>query len=220
MKHPSSQELFTYWNVQRGPRAAPERADIEPGAIRGVLGDTFILATNAQAGHPFRLAGTRLCALFCRELKGEAFGGLWDRDGRSEMQARVGIVAEEGIGLIASTTGHSADGAQLDIELLLLPLAFGGNPRARIIGTLVPYEAPYWLGVSPITSMTLGSFRYLDAEIERDAPAFVSGVMPAPVPAAAATTPVRRLPIHAVPLLASAPRLQPDLRVYEGGRPE
>jgi hypothetical protein len=73
MKHSSIRELFDYWNERRGRRAAPERGDIEPGDIRGVLADTFILAFDAPASHPFRIAGTRVCALFGRELKGEAF---------------------------------------------------------------------------------------------------------------------------------------------------
>ena len=77
MKHPASRELFAYWEERRGKRSAPERADIEPGAIRQVLSDAFILALDGGAGHPFRLAGTRVCALFGRELKGEPFIGLW-----------------------------------------------------------------------------------------------------------------------------------------------
>ena len=77
MKHPASRELFAYWDERRGKHSAPERADIEPGAIRQVLSDAFILALDGGAGHPFRLAGTRVCALFGRELKGEPFIGLW-----------------------------------------------------------------------------------------------------------------------------------------------
>src|SRR5882724_4487529 len=73
MKHSSTRELYNYWNLRRGSRAAPERSDIEPGAIRRVLADTFMLSFDPQGGHPFRIAGTRVCALFGRELKGNAF---------------------------------------------------------------------------------------------------------------------------------------------------
>jgi hypothetical protein len=37
MKHAASRELYAYWQEKRGTRPAPERTDIEPGAIRGVL---------------------------------------------------------------------------------------------------------------------------------------------------------------------------------------
>ena len=83
MKHPSNRELFEYWNERRGTRPAPERADIEPGAIRHVLGDTFVIEVNRTDNHLFRLAGTRLCALFGRELKAESFTRLWQRSGQN-----------------------------------------------------------------------------------------------------------------------------------------
>jgi hypothetical protein len=218
MKHASSQELFAYWNAQRGPRPVPDRGDIDPGAIRAVLGDTFILTADPRAGHPFRLAGTRICALFCRELKGEAFASLWAQDGRAEIKARVGIVADETIGLVANAKACNAEGATLDLELLLLPLASRGNSGARIIGTLAPSEAPYWLGVSPITSVKLGSFRHLDAELERNAPLFVSGLIAEKLALAAATASGGMSALDTLRSLPSAPRLQHGLRVYEGGR--
>jgi len=49
MKHPSVRELYDYWNARRGLRSAPDRADIEPGAIRRVLADTFIMAFDPRA---------------------------------------------------------------------------------------------------------------------------------------------------------------------------
>ena len=70
MKHAASRQLYAYWEERRGRRAAPERAEIEPGAIRGALSDAFILSLDAARGHPVRLAGTRVCALFDRELRG------------------------------------------------------------------------------------------------------------------------------------------------------
>ena len=47
--------------------------------VRSVVfsSDTFILALDGSADHPIRLAGTRVCALFDREIKGEAFLRLW-----------------------------------------------------------------------------------------------------------------------------------------------
>ena len=70
MKHPFNQQLFSYWTERRGARDAPEHDDIDPGAIRGILGDSFELAYEAETGCSFRVAGTRLCALFGRELQG------------------------------------------------------------------------------------------------------------------------------------------------------
>jgi hypothetical protein len=77
MKLATTLELFAYWNRARAGKLAPDRADIDPGAIRRALGDTFILAFERPNGHRFRLAGTRVCALFGQELKGQSFLTLW-----------------------------------------------------------------------------------------------------------------------------------------------
>ena len=61
MKHATSRLLFAYWDGLRGDRAAPERSQIEPGQIRHILADTFILAIEPDGQAEFRLAGTRAC---------------------------------------------------------------------------------------------------------------------------------------------------------------
>src|SRR5262245_47160259 len=149
MKHPSNRALFEYWNKRRGTRLAPERADIEPGAIRHVLGDTFVLEIDPLSQHPFRLAGTRLCALFGRELKGESFVKLWQRANQTGIRELLAVVSEEKAGVVASATGATADDSlrPLQLELTLLPLAFEARGEARVLGALTPMATPYWLGV-------------------------------------------------------------------------
>ena len=161
MKHPSARELYDYWNALRGPRAAPERSEIEPGAIRRALADTFILAYDDGTGHSFRIAGTRLCAAFGRELRGTAFVDLWDQESRQRMHDLLGIVARECVGIVAGGRGRSAEGADLDFELLVLPLRQRNAAGARLLGALAPREVPYWFGINPVGSLSLGTIRYL-----------------------------------------------------------
>ena len=166
MKHAASQELYAYWEERRGKRSAPERADIEPGAIRQVLSDAFILALDGGAGHPFRLAGTRVCALFGRELKGESFIGLWAAASQPIVSDLLAILNDERVGTVAGVTAHSADGDPIDLELLLLPLGASRPSLARTIGILVPLKVQQWLGSSPIGALTLGSRRHIGASVE------------------------------------------------------
>ena len=160
MKHASIRELFDYWNARRGRRSAPERAEIEPSAIRRVLADTFILSFDERAGHPFRVAGTRVCALFGRELKGDAFLDLWSTAARHEMRELVAIVANESIGIVASASGPTADSG-LNLELVLLPLACHGRTDMRVLGALAPGEPPAWLGRTALRDLDLGTRRYV-----------------------------------------------------------
>src|SRR5438132_7811566 len=99
MKHESICQLFEYWNERRGAREAPERSDIEPGAIRRALADTFILSFDGCAGYPFRIAGTRICAAFGRELKNVAFVDLWRMQDRPLIAQILSSVAQEHIGV-------------------------------------------------------------------------------------------------------------------------
>lgn len=193
MKHPSNRDLYAYWNERRGSRLAPERADIEPNAIRQVLGDTFVLAADGIGHHPFRLAGTRLCALFGRELKSESFIKLWERSGQTAMRELLAVVMEEKTGVVASVTGSTADDSILavNLELLLLPLSHQSKAEARVLGALAPMAAPYWLGAKAIGPLKLGMFRHIGAAAES---------MPAPR------------------FTAAAGRLKHGLVVYQGGR--
>jgi len=172
MKHPSNRELFDYWNEQRGDRLAPERSDIEPSAIRKILGDTFVLEAGINDSHLFRIAGTRLCALFGRELKGESFVRLWQRSGQAAIRELIAVVMEEKVGVIASVTGATSDDSlrSVDFEMMILPLAYQSRADGRVIGTLLPMSAPYWLGAKAIGPLSLGMFRHIGAAMDAPAP--------------------------------------------------
>jgi hypothetical protein len=195
MKHASSRDLFAYWNERRGERPAPERGEIEPGAIRHVLGDAFILACDSAAGYPVRLAGTRVCALFCRELKNEPFAHLWAPASAAAIRDALWTVANEATGVVAGVTGRTEGGSALDLELLLLPLSCRRPHQARMIGVLAPAMAPYWLGEYPLAGLALGSHRLMTPELDG----------------------------KGAPRLQAAPangRLNRGFFVYEGGRNE
>lgn len=189
MKHVASRELYAYWEKRRGKRSAPERSDIEPGAIRGVLSDAFMLALDRSAGHPVRLAGTRVCALFGREIKGESFLDLWTATSKPIVGSLLAILADECTGTVAGVTAQNASGDPVDLELLLLPLGTRRPSLARTIGVLAPLKVPQWLGASPIGALTLGGRRHVGAPLEK-----------------------RLLPRF------MTPRGRRSLTVYEGGR--
>jgi hypothetical protein len=168
MKHASTRELFDYWNARRGTRPAPERNEIEPGAIRRALGDTFMLTFDPRAGHPFRIAGTRVCAAFGRELKGAAFTEIWARASQDPIRDVLATVATESIGVVAGASGRNGAGAALELEFLVLPLAHRGGASTRVVGALVPAEVPYWLGTETLGPLTLGMIRYLGPQTGPD----------------------------------------------------
>jgi hypothetical protein len=166
MKHGSSRELFDHWGDLRGARAAPDRADIDPGAIRKALGDAFLLGLEPGENPAFRLAGTRVCALFGRELKGERFVELWHEQARPSVRELLTMVAEEVVGVIAGVSALTRDGLRVDLELLLLPLRHRVRGQGRMIGTLAPLDPPFWIGATSLRSLRLGIWRQLGPAVE------------------------------------------------------
>jgi hypothetical protein len=165
MRHPLTRELYDYWNRRRGAEAMPERDDIDPAAIRRILADSFVLAVEPGQSPRFRVAGTKVCELFCRELRGEDFMGLWGHEAAPQMCDFIGLVAGEGIGILAGVTMEAGDGLACPLELLILPLSFQGKGGQRMLGSLVPLEQPFWLGTRPARHLDLGVVKFVGPDI-------------------------------------------------------
>jgi hypothetical protein len=166
MKHPSSREFFAYWDEKRGGARAPDRSAIEPGAVRELLGDIFVLSYDAAAGYPFRVAGTRVCALLGCDQKGKSFSALFKPEGRREIEDILGIVAEEMLAAVAGITATSEDGAVAHLELLLLPF----NTRAHTPLSLTGMLAPLRGGHGALKDFSLTSWRYIGHPPQRLVP--------------------------------------------------
>lgn len=202
MKHPTSRLLYTYWDGLRRERAAPERGEIEPGAIRNLLADALILSVEvAERRACVRLAGTRVCALFKRDLKGSDFSDLWG-DPAADPWRLIDTVAVDTVGIVAGLRGETARDEVVDLELLLLPLRHRGRTQTRILGALSPHVIPSWLGHRALAALRTTSLRVLGP------------VCATPGPATAADVPTH-LPEPANDVV---PRRHGHLLVHPGGR--
>lgn len=153
MKHPSSRQFFGYWDAQRGGERAPDRGAIEPGAVRELLGDIFVLNYDCVAGFPFRVAGTRVCALFGRDIKGAGICGLFAEASRHDIRHVIEVVAEDVVPVIAGVAAATIGGPSAHLELLLLPFAARPHAPLSLTGLLAPlYGAPGRLGPLRLTS--------------------------------------------------------------------
>jgi hypothetical protein len=192
MKQPTTRMLFSYWDALRGARSAPDRAEIEPGAIRHVLPDTFILELDRDGRAVIRLAGTRLCALFGGELKDRSFASLWPHADAAEARRCLDIVTGDTAGVVVGLVGTTPRDARVDLEMVLLPLRHRGQPHVRVLGAIAPAVVPAWLGFDAVTRLETVSVRVL---------------LPAPAapPPASVEVEVERVPVR-------------RFKVYQGGR--
>jgi hypothetical protein len=161
MKHSSTTIVYDYWNRLRGDRAAPERGEIEPGEIRDALADAFVLEID-NGRISFRLAGTRVAALFGRELKGLELEGVWfEPDGSPDLMRLIETVMNETAGCVAGFIGETEEMERVHLEMLLLPLRHRGKTHARIMGVLSPVFTPGWLGLQSVRRMRMISVRMI-----------------------------------------------------------
>jgi len=165
MKHPSNRQFFAYWDQKRGEARAPDRSDFKPDGFRQLLGDVFVLACDEATRYPFRVAGTRLSALLGRDLKGQNFPELFDREGRREIEDIIAAVTEDMLPAVAGITAASGEGVA-HLELLLLPF----NQRAHVPLSLTGLLAPFEDGHSRLRDFKLTSWRYIHPPTERLVP--------------------------------------------------
>jgi len=157
MKHPSSCAFFAYWDKKRSTARAPDRSDIDPADVRELLGDIFVLSCEPKLGFPFRVAGTRVCALAGCDLKDQSFATLFSEASRREIEEIATIVADETLGAIAGVTAVREDGSKAHLELLLLPFNARPHTPVSVTGVLAPFDDQ----CGALGPFTVTSWRYL-----------------------------------------------------------
>ncbi len=166
MKQQGTIALFQYWNRLRGSRPAPQRSEIEPVDIKSLLADTFILESDARGEAIFRLAGTRLCATYGRELKGYSFPLLWSQRDQRIVSRHAFSAFHHNAVVVVTFDGVSRNGRTNAFEMVLLPLE-GGKDSPRLLGAITPLTRPYWLGADPVVENRIDTLRVVDPDREK-----------------------------------------------------
>ncbi|UVK36784.1 PAS domain-containing protein [Mesorhizobium sp. AR10] len=212
MNQNGSITLFQYWNRLRDGRTAPKRSEVEPADIKSLLADTFILERDTRGEAVFRLAGTRLCASYGRELKGFSFPSLWrEKDQRLVSKLIHGVFEQKSVVLI-TYEGLSRNGRSNRFELLALPLD-GGVENPRCLGVISAVKKPFWLGADPITDALIDTIRVVDPDNEP------MSLKNRPAIAVPSLVPSEFDPPETISALGRARRIR-HLVVFDGGREE
>ena len=125
--------------------------------MRELLGDIFVLSYDAAAGYPFRVAGTRICALFGHDVRDNSFSALFTKDSQGEIEEIIAAVTEETLPAIAGITATAQNGAIAHLELLLLPFNTRAHTPISLTGVLAPFEDNH----GALGALELTSWRYL-----------------------------------------------------------
>jgi hypothetical protein len=161
MRNDGTNELFAYWNRLRGTRAAPERGEVAPASIGKNLADTFIIQALGHGEPRFRLAGTRICSIYGRELRGSTFASLWQTKDRSNIARLVKNSMNNKSVVQLNYEGRTTRGRKALFQLILLPLANEANDR-HILGMVTSPGRPFWLETDAIIENRLQSISIID----------------------------------------------------------
>ena len=96
-----------------------------------------MLSCDASAGYPFRVAGTRMCALLGADLKGRSLLSLFREADRGEVQDILGIVAHE---TQATVAGATVEGT-LNGNAFRNPAKFSGAAVGTAFNATIVFQA-------------------------------------------------------------------------------
>lgn len=152
MQQPTTRQLYAYWDKIRNGRIAPRRFEIEPAKIASLLRETFIAECTGVLAFRFRLAGTRVCQQFGRELRGVDFLSLWSLHDRDAIASLVRNIVKDGAVGHGVFLARTDAGREASFEFMLLPLIHTGPAINRMLGSITAIEPPFWLGAEPLTT--------------------------------------------------------------------
>ncbi len=164
MKQLVSKELHAYWSGLKGARLAPERNDIDLGAIRHLLANVFILQIDRSGRFPLEMCGTRINAFRLADHKGRSFLDLWSEEDHTAIVQAISTVTDETRPVVVGARSGAGDLSRLDVELILLPLRHFGKTHSLVLGALTPAGQPEWLGRRIAPALHVNSLRLLGSE--------------------------------------------------------
>ena len=134
MRHAVSNSSTPIGAELRPGGSPPERNAVEPGAIRSVLADTFVLDFESLEGFPFRICGSKVNSVFQRELRGVSFLEIWREADRGGVRSILEAVADEAAVLIVAEA--RAAGLSPGESSICCRCRHQGLSHARMMGAL------------------------------------------------------------------------------------
>jgi hypothetical protein len=170
-------QVRAYWEGLRSGGAVPDRAQVDPRGLGGVLDRVFLAERIGRGLVQVRIAGSGLAEAAGLDLCGLPLSCIFAASARAELAKVLEPVCD---GRILAELDLGAEGAGEDVvaRLVLLPLTDGAD-RQLVLGCFGQGERPF---TAP------ARFTILRRQREQVAP--VPGQMPAPMQSPA---PVKRL---------------------------
>ena len=163
--HPGSRALFRYWEGIRGERTAPDRADVDLKKIKEYVPWLFVLDRHPELqSYSWRLAGTKLCQLWRKNLTGTDFFANWSRFEREAAVRLLDSVASAHQPVVLRFRLNSSLGHSIGAEFIGLPAISRDGRTTQILGSIMPFRDIENLGYDRLTGLELSGARVIWTE--------------------------------------------------------
>lgn len=154
-----------HWHAQKSGREIPLRMKMDPVALGPALRAIFLLDVLNVDHLSIRLACTRLCELYGRELKGANFLEFWRGDCRRTVRALVSNLISLPAGGILDSQVEFLRGRPANAHFLLLPVADAHGEATQLICAASASPRPHMSGDAPVVRQVLRSVRLIDPDL-------------------------------------------------------
>ena len=135
--HPGSRRLFAHWEMLRAARAYPKREEFTFAPVTDLMPDMLVLERDpAKGGYRFRLAGSRVCELFGRNLTTRDALSGWDAFDASILSNHFELALESFQPVLARMRLISDLGLVFTAELIAMPIQARESNSVQLIGGL------------------------------------------------------------------------------------
>lgn len=164
MKHKTIHTLFDYWNAIRAGRPAPLRSEIQPGEIRSILPNVFILEREKDESYRFRLAGTGLCSIYGMEFRNHNLLSMWQGECVASLRNTLDEVTRNAAVSVIEYTASTSAEREATFEMILMPLAQENGVITRVLGAAVPIDELPWIGDHLLSRQWIDRLQLLDPD--------------------------------------------------------
>jgi hypothetical protein len=140
MRQAATTKILAYWDQLALESAVPAASQVDPRALKTHLPDLFMLERLDRAVFAFRLAGTRMCQRFGRELRDHDFVRLFPAAQQGDVLAQLGRALQTGEPIVLKAGAATLDGTTTGTEIVLMPLTDAEGRVVRLLGALLPED--------------------------------------------------------------------------------
>lgn len=139
MRQAAARTILSYWQaIQPDEGGAPAQATVEPRALKSQLPDLFLIERLDRAVFAFRMAGTRMCARYGRELRDHDFVRLWPAAQQGEILTQLNHCLQTAQPVVLTGVAATLDGKPVSFEIVLTPLTDKEGRTTRLLGAMLP----------------------------------------------------------------------------------